>query len=120
MQAEGTRETGTVWDNIKRTQPNNPGTSIPKSFEVTVNEEKYWVNPNATKHMVEYSTRTLSHGQKLNEQQLLSSFQSAVKEATEKGYKFNEPKVVSNWELIFSPSREAGQLPVIKHALYIP
>ncbi|MFD2876264.1 hypothetical protein ACFTAO_10375 [Paenibacillus rhizoplanae] len=40
MQAEGTRETGTVWDNIKRTQPNNPGTSIPKSFEVTVNEEK--------------------------------------------------------------------------------
>ncbi|MFU1798561.1 T7SS effector LXG polymorphic toxin, partial [Paenibacillus azoreducens] len=119
-ETKGTGETGTVWDNIKGTQPNNPGTNIPKSFEVSVNGEKYWVNPNATKHMVEYSTRTLSHGQKLTEQQLLSSFQSAVKEATEKGYKFNEPIVVSNWESIFSPSREVGQLPVIKHALYIP
>ncbi|WP_128102683.1 WXG100 family type VII secretion target [Paenibacillus sp. DCT19] len=116
----GNGETGTVWDNIKGTQPNNPGTNIPKSFEVSVNGEKYWVNPNATKHMVEYSTRTISHGQKLTEQQLLTSFQSSVKEATRKGYKFNEPIVVSNWELIFSPSREAGQLPVIKHALYIP
>ncbi|WP_017687496.1 WXG100 family type VII secretion target [Paenibacillus sp. PAMC 26794] len=117
---DGTGKTGIVWDDIKATQPNNPGTNIPKSFEINVNGERYWVNPNATKHMVEYSTRTLSHGQKLTEQQLIRSFQSAVKEAAAKGYKFNEPVIVGNWELIFSPSREAGQLPVIKHGLYIP
>lgn len=48
---------GTVWDDIKGTQPPREGTTIPKSFEINVNGEKLWVNPNGTKHMVEYSTR---------------------------------------------------------------
>ena len=117
---EAAGKTGTVWDNIKATQELNLGTKIPKSFELTVNGEKYWVNPNATKHMVEYSTRTLSHGQMLTEQQLLNSFEAAVKEATISGYTYEIPKMYGNWELIFSPAREAGLLPVIKHAVYIP
>ncbi|EGO8355892.1 hypothetical protein D2A56_13855 [Enterococcus faecalis] len=79
-----------------------------------------WVNPNGTKHMVEYSTRNLSHGQKLTEQQLLRSFQGAVEQATSTGIKFNAKIIIDNWELIFSPAREAGQLPVIKHAVYLP
>lgn len=70
--------------------------------------------------MVEYSTRTLSHGQKLTLQQLLTSLQGAAKEAVSMGYKYNVPVKSGNWELIFSPPREAGQLPVIKHAVYIP
>ena len=36
--------------------------------------------------MVEYSTRNLSHGQKLTEQQLLRSFQGAVEQATSTGW----------------------------------
>jgi hypothetical protein len=112
--------TGTVWDDIKGTQPVIEGTSIPKSFEMTVNGEKFWVNPNGTKHMVEYSTRNLSHGRKLTEQQLLTSLQASTAEAVAKGYKYNVPIKVGNWELIFSPPRQAGQLPVIKHAQYIP
>ncbi|OFF43299.1 hypothetical protein BJM27_00005 [Listeria monocytogenes] len=112
--------TGTVWDDIKATQPPREGTTIPKSFEINANGEKLWVNPNGTKHMVEYSTRNLSHGQKLTEQQLLSSFQSAVEKATTTGIKFDTKIIIDNWELIFSPAREAGQLPVIKHAVYLP
>lgn len=61
--------TDTVWDKIKPTQALNIGSSIPKSFELTVGNSKYWVNPNATKHMVEYANRTLSHGKSLTEQQ---------------------------------------------------
>ncbi len=112
--------TNTVWDDIKGTQPPREGTTIPKSFEMSVNGEKLWVNPNGTKHMVEYSTRNLSHGQKLTEQQLLRSFQGAVEQATSTGIKFNAKIIIDNWELIFSPAREAGQLPVIKHAVYLP
>lgn len=109
-----------MWDGIKPTQPNIEGTNIPKSFELGANGEKYWVNPNATKHMVEYSTRTLSHGQKITEQQLLNSLKSSVVQAAQKGYTYNVPVRVGDWELIFSPARQVGQLPVIKHALYIP
>ncbi|MBF2427388.1 T7SS effector LXG polymorphic toxin [Listeria welshimeri] len=112
--------TGTVWDDIKGTQPPREGTTIPKSFEINANGEKLWVNPNGTKHMVEYSTRNLSHGQKLTEQQLLRSFQGAVEQATSTGIKFDTKIIIDNWELIFSPAREAGQLPVIKHAVYLP
>ncbi|WP_261666541.1 hemagglutinin repeat-containing protein [Erwinia mallotivora] len=55
-------KTGTVFDSIKATQPAIPGTSIPKSFELNVNGQTVWVNPNATKHMGEYLTRNgLSH-----------------------------------------------------------
>ncbi|WP_088816161.1 MULTISPECIES: T7SS effector LXG polymorphic toxin [Listeria] len=112
--------TGTVWDDIKGTQPPREGTTIPKSFEINVNGGKLWVNPNGTKHMIEYSTRNLSHGQKLTEQQLLRSFQGAVEQATSTGINFDTKIMIDNWELIFSPAREAGQLPVVKHAVYLP
>lgn len=111
--------TDTVWDDIKGTQPPREGTTIPKLFEINANGGKFWVNPNGTKHMVEYSTRNLSHGQKLTEQQLLTSFQGAVEQATSTGIKFDTKIIIDNWELIFSPAREAGQLPVIKHAVYL-
>ncbi len=113
-------KTGTVWDKIKSTQPNIPNTNIPKSFQITTPNGKFRVNPNATKHMAEYSTRTLTHGQKLTEQQLLNNFEAAINKATQIGYTFEKPIIVGNWELIFSQAREVGQLPVIKHARYIP
>ena len=124
-----TNKTNTVWDDIKATQPNMEGSAIPKSFEIDINGEKYWVAPNGTKHMYEYSTKglsatpnrlSLSNTQKLTEQELLKSFQSAVEEASKMGFQYNVPIKVGDWELIFSPAREVGQLPVIKHAVYMP
>lgn len=112
--------TGTVWDNIRPTQPNIPGTNIPRSFELNAGGTRFWVHGNATKHMGNYSTRTLSHGRPMTDQQLLTSFNGAVTQAKTTGFTYNVPIRVGNWELIFSPARQAGQLPVIKHAIYIP
>jgi len=50
-------KSGTVFDSIKATQPALKGTSIPKSFELSAGSSKFWVHPNATKHMSEYLTR---------------------------------------------------------------
>ncbi|BFI48056.1 contact-dependent inhibition toxin CdiA [Yersinia pseudotuberculosis] len=110
--------TGTVFDSIKATQPAIPGTSIPKSFELNVNGQTVWVNPNATKHMGEYLTRNgLSHSTSEGSQTILTSLQSAVKDASSQGFKFNEVMQVGRWELIFS-QRPTDPYPVLKHALY--
>ncbi|WP_445990287.1 hemagglutinin repeat-containing protein [Chromobacterium haemolyticum] len=111
-------KTGTVFDSIKATQPAIPGTSIPKSFELTVNGQTIWVNPNATKHMGEYLTRNgLSHSTSDGSQAMLTSLQSAVKNASSQGIKFNEMTKVGRWELVFS-KRPTDPYPVLKHALY--
>ncbi len=112
---------GTVWDNIKITQPIYKGTRIPKSFELKANGEQFWVHPNGTKHMVEYIKRdAATHGMPMNSQTLLSSFQNSVKKAVNQGVKYDEIMNVGNWELIFSKPRGDGLLPVIKHAVYRP
>jgi filamentous hemagglutinin len=111
-------KTGTVFDSIKATQPAIPGTSIPKSFELNVNGQTVWVNPNATKHMGEYLTRNgLSHSTTEGSQAMLTSLQSAVKDASSQGFKFNEKMQIGRWELVFS-QRPTDPYPVLKHALY--
>lgn len=69
--------------------------------------------------MAEYSAnRRYSHGRLMSEQAMLTSFRAAVEQAQKQGIKYNKMINVGGWELVFSPAREAGQLPVIKHALY--
>ncbi|AOZ88254.1 transposase [Bacillus xiamenensis] len=113
---------GTVWQNIKITQPLYEGTKIPKSFELATKAGgDFWVHPNGTKHMVEYITRdATTHGMPINSQTLLASFQSSVNNAAKQGIKYEEIMKVGNWELIFSKPRGDGLLPVIKHAVYMP
>lgn len=112
---------GTVWENIKITQPLYEGTKIPKSFELVADGKKFWVHPNGTKHMVEYITRdATTHGMPINSQTLLSSFQNSVKNAVKEGIKYEEIMNIDNWELIFSKPRGDGLLPVVKHAVYMP
>ncbi|MEH7769467.1 pre-toxin TG domain-containing protein, partial [Bacillus pumilus] len=114
-------DNGTVWKDIKVTQPLYEGTKIPKSFELATVDGKFWVHPNGTKHMVEYITRdATTHGMPINSQTLLSSFQSSVNNAAKQGIKYEEIMKVGNWELIFSKPRGDGLLPVIKHAVYMP
>ena len=54
---ESGRDAGTVWDNITPTQPRREGTQIPLSFNIDIDGQKFWVEPNGTKHMQEYVTR---------------------------------------------------------------
>lgn len=111
--------TGTVWDSVKATQSAIKGTSIPKSFELAVDGDKFWVHPNATKHMAEYLTRNgMSHGTATSSQAMLKSFHSAVTQAVLKGYKSDELIQVGRWEISFGSGKTGDALPVIKHALY--
>lgn len=80
-------------------------TKIPKSFEIAVGSEKFWVHPNGTKHMVEYITRSNTHGMPMKSQTLLSSFQESVSKAVQQGIKYDEIMDIGNWELIFSKPR---------------
>ncbi|WP_197253626.1 hypothetical protein [Paenibacillus dendritiformis] len=70
--------------------------------------------------MAEYSTKTLSHGTKMTDQMLLRSFKDVTEQAVKQGIKYDEMIKIENWELIVSKPRAGGQLPVIKHALYVP
>lgn len=113
------KRSGTIWDSVKATQSVRSGTSIPRSFELIVGNNKFWVHPNATKHMAELLTKNgLSHSSSISSQTLLKSFHSAVSRATQNGYKSGELIRSGRWELVFGAGKTGDALPVIKHALY--
>ncbi len=113
--------TGTVWDDITPTQPNYPGSVLPKSFELTTtNGTKVWVHGNATEHIAEFIKSRAQYytpdAVRLATQQQLSSLQSAVSTAIEGGIKYDQIMNVGDWELKFSAPRQQGQLPALNHA----
>lgn len=48
----------------------------------------------------------------------MSDFYGALQEATKSGIVYEEKITQGNWEFIFAQPRQAGQLPVIKHAQF--
>jgi hypothetical protein len=124
-ETESGSKTCTVWDNITPTQENYPYTNIPKSFEIEVNGEKMWVHGNATEHIYEYVYKGITTGNgtaytnpNLYTQEIMSDFYGALQEATKSGIVYEEKITQGNWEFIFAQPRQAGQLPVIKHAQF--
>jgi len=118
---------GTVWKNIKATDKMYPGTKIPKSFELAIGKQKFWVAPNATKHMLEYLQDTngthkkiITHNMPINCQALLSSMQLAVERAISSGVKYDTMIKIGCWEFRFGMPREEGLLPSIYHANFKP
>ncbi|TET06842.1 hypothetical protein E3J79_00585 [Candidatus Dependentiae bacterium] len=119
--AEGALAKGTctVCDCIKPTQPFYPNTKIPKSFEIHLENGKFWVHPNATKHMVEYlQAKPPSFSMPINSQSILTDFSNAANMAIKNGVRYNAKVIVGEWEFVFSPPQTEGLLPVIHHALY--
>lgn len=115
----------TVWDNITATQENWPNTQIPKSFEIEINEQKMWVHGNATEHMYDDVYAKIMAGEgtaytnpNLYTQELMTDFYGLLEKATASGIEYNELISTGNWEFIFSPARQEGLLPVIKHAQF--
>ena len=122
LPAPPVRETGTVWDFIKSTQPNYPGSVIPKSFELSLsNGQTVWVHGNATEHIAEYAkmkaVNYTPEAVRLASQQQLASLQAAVNTATKSGVPYDKVINVGGWELKFSPARDAGGYPALIHAL---
>lgn len=114
--------TETVWKNINPTDKMYLGTKIPKSFELTIGKEKFWVAPNATKHMKDYLTKHLdvTYVTPVSSQTLLVSFEAAVKQAILKGVKYNSMIEVGNWQFRFDMPRKEGLLRTIYHANFKP
>ncbi|MCL1960471.1 MAG: hemagglutinin repeat-containing protein, partial [Desulfovibrionaceae bacterium] len=118
----GETATGTVFDSIKATQPTYPGSTIPRSFELTLpNGQTVWVAGNATEHMAEFAAgkavNFTPEAVNLASQAQMTSLQSAVNTATLNGVPYNQLINVGGWELKFAPPRQAGQLPSLIHAL---
>jgi RHS repeat-associated protein len=120
------KQTTDVFSRITPTQDPIAGQVIPKSFEIATESSRFWVHPNATKHMYEFLSRNPAGvanpagAQKMSSQVMLESFEQAVKLATEQGIRYGEKIRVGNWELIFDKARDSGLLDVIKHAVYFP
>jgi len=113
--------TGTVWDDIRPTQPNYPGSVLPKSFELsTGNGVKVWVHGNATEHIAEFiqmkAVNYTPEVVRLATQMQLKSLQSAVNAATMNGVIYDQMMEVGGWELKFGAPKANGQLPVLFHA----
>ncbi|UPT73027.1 MAG: hypothetical protein M0D55_14125 [Elusimicrobiota bacterium] len=112
-----------VWSYIRPTQPNWPGTEIPKSFEVSVRAGRLWVNPNATEHMFNFlgrvkSPESMVSRPPIQSQILLESFRSALEKAASQGIRYNQPMRIDSWELIIRPGGQTGPLPTVVHAQY--
>ena len=112
--------TGTVWDNIKITQPFYTNTKIPKSFELHLKNDKFWVHPNATEHMYEYFQNRVTQGMPVGCQSVLTDFSNSVALAVKDGIKYNTMVIVDRWEFRFGLPKGKGLLPIIYHALYKP
>lgn len=118
----GSNSGKTVWSLIKATQPNHPGTVIPRSFELTTTTgDKVWIHGNATKHLAEYAGMTANHYPpevvRLVSQQQLASLHGAISSASSSGIRYGEIMIIDGWELKFAPPRSPGKLPVVTHAL---
>jgi filamentous hemagglutinin len=113
----------TIWRLIKATDQVHEGTVIPRSFELTTPNGRFWVHGNATEHMAEYAMGAARRGLspdlvRLGSQLQLASFEAAVDAAAQEGIQYNTLMRVAGWELKFAPPRQPGQLPAIIHALY--
>ncbi|AYD05279.1 RHS repeat-associated core domain-containing protein [Neorhizobium sp. NCHU2750] len=116
--AEGT---GTVWDAVTATQGVYEGTAIPRSFTLATSGADIWVAPNATEHMAEYALGNLGRGVStdlvnIGTQSELTKLRAAVGSATQGGVPYGGLVNAGGWELLFSPARQAGQLPALIHA----
>lgn len=112
---------GTVWNNIKPTDLMYPGTKIPKSFELTVGNQKFWVAPNGTKHMLGYlQGQIATHNIPINSQSLLAGFEAAVNRAISQGIVYRKKTFIDCWDLMFDTPRKEGLLPTIYHANFKP
>ncbi|WP_241011132.1 RHS repeat-associated core domain-containing protein [Mycobacterium camsae] len=124
---------GTIWDHIKPTQPNYPGTPIPRSFELSTPNGDVWVHPNVTDHLHEvlgsYVERGIPHersspgGRDFLRHELfdiriqadLSNLRRAVGHALEQGIAYDDVMVIDNWSTTFGPPRGEGLLPTLFH-----
>ncbi|MCP3878212.1 MAG: hypothetical protein GY701_07450 [Sulfitobacter sp.] len=111
------RLTGTVWDDVVETGARYPGTEVPRSFRLGLDDgTEVWVHPNATEHLAE---RVLNAGATgpVTTQSQIRSLQTAVSEVNRQGVSLGQMYNVNGWQLQFS-IRSTDDLVVVNQLLY--
>lgn len=110
-----------VWEDISPTQPNYPGTEIPRSFTIKTDNGVLWVHGNATEHMAEYLIKQLNTGHssennKLSAQIMLYDMQKSLSAVTKNGIAYGRILKHSNWEFIINRARNDEPYDAVIHA----
>lgn len=115
--------TASVWNHIEATQPNYPGTVIPRSFTVSTPNGTFWTHGNATKHMNEAlisirdNPMLKNTNPNLFAQFILYDYRKALISATSGTVRLGTRIRVGHWEFILG-KRKGDKYPVVKHALF--
>lgn len=114
--------TATVWLHISGTQPDYPGTKIPRSFVVETENGNFWTHGNATEHMNEAVTALDSilgnSNPSLYSQFILYDYRKSLIAATSNGIQYNRLVRSGHWTFKFSKARDSDKYPVVVHALF--
>ena len=110
-----------VWNDITPTQPNYPGTKIPRSFVIRTEGEALWVHANATEHMADYIIKQVNTGHllestKLASQIMLYDMQRSLSAVTKSGIAYGRIVHHGNWDFIFSKPRNGEPFDAVIHA----
>ena len=111
-----------VWNDITPTQPNYPGTEVPRSFVIKTDGETLWVHGNATEHMAEYLIKQANTGHsqgetKLSAQIMLYDMQQSLGVVTKKGISYGRILHHGNWDFIIKKARNGEPYDAVIHAL---
>ena len=115
--------TTNIWKQITPTQPNYPGTVIPRSFIIKTLNYTFWVHGNATEHIADYLNKQSKEGHsqgstKIEAQIILSDMHISLSKVTEKGIHYNTSLKHGNWEFVIKASRNKSEYDIIIHAMY--
>jgi hypothetical protein len=119
--AKPTPPASRVLASITPTQPNWPGTIIPRSFTLNTPNGVIWVSGNVTEHIAELANGMMKRQVAMQWVDMaseleLSSLQQAITEATANGVPYGTTATAHGWELGFAPATGPGQFPRLIHA----
>ena len=111
-----------IWNKITPVYPDISPTFIPRAFIIESNGKKFFVTPNATKHIAEDFTKKhyLADGSDINyalkNQILLKGFGAALDQITNSEIQYGKKYYTDNWEIMIN-KRSTKKYPAIYHGI---
>ena len=111
-----------IWNKITPVYPDISPTFIPRAFIIESNGKKFFVTPNATKHIAEdfIKKHYLADGSDINyalkNQILLKGFGAALDQITNSEIQYGKKYYTDNWEIMIN-KRSTDKYPAIYHGI---
>ena len=111
-----------IWNKITPVYPDISPTFIPRAFIIESNVKKFFVTPNATKHIAEdfIKKHYLADGSDINcalkNQILLKGFGAALDQITNSEIQYGKKYYTDNWEIMIN-KRSTDKYPAIYHGI---